>query len=96
MRAAQFDVRSELEKFHYETVLRAHPVGVQSALHVVGISQLLFGTDAPLRRSVDQVEGLRACGLSEDQLRQIDFENAQRLINSSAFALGGGQHHAQQ
>jgi predicted TIM-barrel fold metal-dependent hydrolase len=96
VRAAQFDVRSELKHFHYDTALRAHPVGLHSALHVVGISQLLFGTDAPLRRSVDQVEGLRACGLSEDQLRKIDFENAQRLLNSSTFVLGGAQHHAQQ
>lgn len=96
VRAAQFDVRSELKKFHYDTALRAHPVGLHCALHTVGISQLLFGTDAPLRRSVDQVEGLRACGLSEDQLRKIDYENAQALLNSSAFALGGAQHHAKQ
>jgi predicted TIM-barrel fold metal-dependent hydrolase len=92
VRAAQFDLRSELKKFHYDTALRAHPVGLHSALHVVGVSQLLFGTDAPLRRSIDQVEGLRACGLSEDQLRKIDFENARRLLNSSAFASGGAQH----
>ena len=92
VRAAQFDVRSELKHFHYDTALRAHAVGLHSALHVVGISQLLFGTDAPLRRSIDQVEGLRACGLSEAQLRQIDYENAQRLLNSAASALGGGLH----
>jgi predicted TIM-barrel fold metal-dependent hydrolase len=81
-----------LKKFHYDTALRAHPVGLHSALHVVGISQLLFGTDAPLRRSIDQVEGLRGCGLSEGELRQIDYENAQRLLNSSASAFGGGLH----
>jgi 6-methylsalicylate decarboxylase len=92
VRAAQFDVRSELKKFHYDTALRAHPVGISSALHAVGISQLLFGTDAPLRRSIDQVEGLRACGLSEEDLRKIDHENARRLLNSSAFASGGAQH----
>src|SRR5260221_2316494 len=91
-RAAQFDVRSELKHFHYDTALRAHSVGLHSALQVVGTSQLLFGTDAPLRRSIDQVEGLRACGLSEAQLRQIDYENAQRLLNSAASALGGGLH----
>jgi len=92
VRAAQFDVRSELKHFHYDTALRAHAVGLHSALQVVGISQLLLGTDAPLRRSIDQVEGLRACGLSEAQLRQIDYENAQRLLNSAASALGGGLH----
>ncbi|TMH62543.1 MAG: amidohydrolase [Betaproteobacteria bacterium] len=92
VRAAQFDVRSELKKFHYDTALRAHPVGVFSALQVVGVSQLLFGTDAPLRRSIDQVTGLRSCGLSEDELRKIDYENARRLLNSSTFAFGGALH----
>jgi len=92
VRAAQFDVRSELKKFHYDPALRAHPVGVFSALQVVGVSQLLFGTDAPLRRSIDQVTGLRSCGLSEDELRKIDYENARRLLNSSTFAFGGALH----
>jgi predicted TIM-barrel fold metal-dependent hydrolase len=80
VRAAQFDVRSELRRFHYDTALRAHPTGLSSALQMVGVSQLLFGTDAPLRKSQAQVEGLRAYGFSESDLRKIDYENARRLL----------------
>jgi predicted TIM-barrel fold metal-dependent hydrolase len=80
VRAAQFDVRKELQRFHYDTALRAHPIGLSSALQPVSVSQLLFGTDAPLRKSQAQVEGLRAYGLNEADLRKIDYENARRLL----------------
>jgi predicted TIM-barrel fold metal-dependent hydrolase len=80
VRAAQFEVRTELQRFHYDTALRAHPTGLSSALQMVGVSQLLFGTDAPLRKSQAQVEGLRAYGFSESDLRKIDYENARRLL----------------
>jgi predicted TIM-barrel fold metal-dependent hydrolase len=80
VRAAQFEVRTELQRFHYDTALRAHPTGLSSALQMVGVSQLLFGTDAPLRKSQAQVEGLRAYGFSESDLRKIDYQNARRLL----------------
>jgi len=73
-------VLTELRRFHYDTALRAHPIGLSSALQLVGVSQLLFGTDAPLRSSRAQVEGLLAHGLSEADLRKIDSENAHRLL----------------
>ena len=80
VRAAQFDVRKELQRFHYDTALRAHPIGLSSALQLVSVSQLLFGTDAPLRKSQAQVEGLRAYGFNEADLRKIDYENARLLL----------------
>jgi predicted TIM-barrel fold metal-dependent hydrolase len=80
VRAAQFDVRKELQRFHYDTALRAHPIGLSSALQLVSVSQLLFGTDAPLRKSQAQVEGLRAYGFNEADLRKIEYENALRLL----------------
>jgi predicted TIM-barrel fold metal-dependent hydrolase len=43
----------------------------------------LFGTDAPLRRSVDQLQGLLEHGFSEEDLRKIEFENARRLIRTA-------------
>lgn len=73
-------VRTELRRFHYDTALRAHPVGLSSALELAGVSQLLFGTDAPLRTSRSQLDGLHACGLSGEDLRKIEFENARRLL----------------
>jgi predicted TIM-barrel fold metal-dependent hydrolase len=80
VRASEIEVRNELRRFHYDTALRAHPAGLAAALQMAGVTQLLFGTDAPLRRSVDQVEGLRAYGFSAGDLRKIDYENARRLL----------------
>lgn len=73
-------VRHELRRLHYDTALRMHPVGLASALQLVEASQLLFGSDAPLRRSLDQIQGLLAHGLDERDLRKIEFENARRLL----------------
>jgi predicted TIM-barrel fold metal-dependent hydrolase len=74
-------VREALRRFHYDTALRMHPVGLSSALQLVDCSRLLLGTDAPLRRSIDQLQGLLAYGLAEQDLRNIEFENARRLLN---------------
>jgi hypothetical protein len=54
--------------------LRAHPTGLASALQLIGVSQLLFGTDAPLRVSQATVQGLLDYGFSPrtacDRLRE--------------------------
>ena len=44
--------------------LRAHPTGLASALEMMSVSQLLFGTDAPLRKSIATVQGLIDYGFS--------------------------------
>lgn len=82
VRAAGGDarVRTQLRGLHYDTALRMHATGIASALQLVEPSQLLLGTDAPLRRSVDQLAELHAQGLAETLLRQIEGENARRLL----------------
>jgi len=90
VRAAQVDptlaakvpqgVRAQLRSLHYDTALRMHPVGMMSALQLVDASQLLLGTDAPLRKSTGQLAELHAQNLSMDVLRQIEVENARRLL----------------
>lgn len=69
-----------LKRFHYDTALRAHDTGLASALKLFDVSSLLFGTDAPLRHSVDQVRGLEQWGFSEADLWAIDCGNAHRLF----------------
>ena len=73
-------VLGELRRFHYDVALRAHPTGLASALQLIGVSQLLFGTDAPLRVSAATVQGLLDYGFSGRDLRAIDCENAKRLL----------------
>ena len=70
-----------LRGLHYDTALRANEVGLHSAVKTIGVSQLLFGTDAPLRESRAQVEGLAAYPFTEAERRQIDYENARRLLS---------------
>ena len=73
-------VLHELGRFHYDVALRAHRTGLASALEMMSVSQLLFGTDAPLRKSIATVQGLIDYGFSPQDLRAIDCENAQRLL----------------
>ena len=73
-------VRAVLRGLHYDTALRMHATGIGSALGLVDASQLLLGTDAPLRRSADQLAELHAQGLPDDVLRLIEGENARRLL----------------
>jgi 6-methylsalicylate decarboxylase len=73
-------VMHELGRFHYDVALRAHPTGLASALRMMSVSQLLFGTDAPLRKSIATVQGLIAFGFKDEELRAIDCDNAKRLL----------------
>jgi 6-methylsalicylate decarboxylase len=91
VRAAQVDpklaamapqgVRAHLRTLHYDTALRMHPVGMSSALQFVDASQLLLGTDAPLRKSTDQLAELHAQGLPDDVVRKIESGNARGLLD---------------
>jgi 6-methylsalicylate decarboxylase len=91
LRAAQVDpslaamapegVYAHLRTLHYDTALRMHPAGMRSALQFVDASQLLLGTDAPLRKSTDQLAQLHAQGLPDDVVRKIESGNARRLLD---------------
>ena len=74
-------IKSALRAFHYDTALRAHPGALAAALQLLDVRRILFGTDAPLRRSAEQLQGLLEHGFSEQDLRGIEFENARRLLN---------------
>ena len=73
-------VRAALAGFHYDTALRAHPAALAATLQVLTAAQLLFGTDAPLRVSADQLQGLLDHGFSPAELHAIECGNAQRLL----------------
>jgi predicted TIM-barrel fold metal-dependent hydrolase len=74
-------VRAHLRTLHYDTALRMHPAGMSAALQFADASQLLLGTDAPLRKSVDQLAELHALSLPEDIVRKIESGNARRLLD---------------
>jgi len=77
-------VKEAISSFHYDTALRAHPTGLKAALELVDVSRLLFGTDAPLRKSRDQLQGLLDHGFSAQDLRRIECDNALALLSRTA------------
>lgn len=73
-----------LKTFHYDTALRANPGALAAALALIGVPQILFGTDAPLRRSRDQLQGLLDHGFSAADLHSIECGNARSLFSRTA------------
>jgi len=70
----------ELRRFHYDTALRAYPAGMASMRELMDASRWLFGTDFPFRSSQSQIDGLKLCGFSADELDRIDYANAHLLM----------------
>lgn len=77
-------VTPALRGFHYDTALRGNEVGLFAAVKTVGVPRLLFGSDAPLRESRVQAQGLLAYPFTPAELAMIERENARRLFTSTA------------
>ena len=69
-----------LNKFYYDTAQASHIYAMSALTKVVGVSQLMFGTDFPYRTAAEHVEGLAGCGFSASDLHAIDCGNAHRLM----------------
>jgi predicted TIM-barrel fold metal-dependent hydrolase len=71
-----------LRRFFYDTALSANRVQMQALKALVGSSQIVFGSDFPFMATLDTVEGLRRCGLTAEELRGIERENALRILSA--------------
>jgi predicted TIM-barrel fold metal-dependent hydrolase len=69
-----------LRRFYYDTAGASNPVAMQALKTLVPVSQILFGTDAPFFDGPAQVRGLQASGFTAAELREIDRDNALRLV----------------
>ena len=69
-----------LRRFYYDTAGSTNPVAMQALKALVPISQILFGTDAPFFDGAPQIQGLQASGFTATDLREIERENALRLV----------------
>jgi predicted TIM-barrel fold metal-dependent hydrolase len=72
-------VLAELRRFHYDTALAANAPAMAAIRNVAPVSQLLFGTDYPLRGSDYQADGLQPL-FSAAELKAIERDNALRLL----------------
>src|SRR5262249_62356092 len=71
----------QLKKFYYEIAQANHPGAFDALLELIPLSNVLFGTDYPLRPASEAVEGLTNYRkLTDPQRRIIHRENAERLI----------------
>jgi 6-methylsalicylate decarboxylase len=65
-----------LRRFYYDTAGSANPVNMQALKTLVGVSQIVFGTDAPFFPGGPQAQGLQSAGFSADELARIERTNA--------------------
>jgi predicted TIM-barrel fold metal-dependent hydrolase len=71
----------QLRRFYYDSAQTANPVAMAALKQVVGINQMVFGTDFPYSNMVDHVEGLANCGVfNEQELTQLYHTNAERMM----------------
>jgi len=70
-----------LRRFYYDTAQSTNTVQLQALKTIAGVSQIVFGTDYPFGASAaKQVQGLRECGFSAEELQGIQTGNAARLF----------------
>jgi len=70
-----------LRRFYYDTAGAANPVAMQALKTLVPVSQIVFGTDAPFFDGAPQARGLQASGFTAAELRDVERENALRLVS---------------
>lgn len=73
-------VRAPLQRFFYDTAQAANPAAMGALRQLVAPTQILFGTDFPFRNGIENVNGLKSCGLSESELQLISRDNALALL----------------
>ena len=67
-------------RFHYEIAQGNTPGMLAALLHMVPVSQVMFGSDFPYRDAMEAVRGLADYKLGEADLRAIESENAYRMF----------------
>ena len=73
-------VRTELGKFYYEIAQANHPGALAALMDLVTISQVLFGSDYPLRPISEAVQGVTKYNFSDTERRALESGNASRLL----------------
>ena len=69
-----------LRRFYYDTAGSANPINMQALKALVGVSQIVFGTDAPFFDGAPQLRGLQTAGFSTAELAGVERSNALALL----------------
>jgi predicted TIM-barrel fold metal-dependent hydrolase len=71
---------AEFAKFYYEVAQGNTPAMLDGLMHMVPISQVLFGSDFPFREAKEAADGLANYKFSDADRAAIDYGNAQRIM----------------
>lgn len=69
-----------LRRFYYDTAGSTNPVNMQGLKTLVGVSQIVFGTDAPFFDGAPQLRGLAGAGFDAAELARVERGNALGLL----------------
>ncbi len=69
-----------IRRFYYDTAQAANPILMQGMKALVGMSQIVFGSDAPYVEPAVYNQTLPQCGFSAEELRAVDRENALHFL----------------
>ena len=69
-----------LRRFYYDTAGSANPVNMQALKTLVGVSRIVFGTDAPFFDGAPQLRGLQTAGFSAAELAGVERSHALALL----------------
>jgi predicted TIM-barrel fold metal-dependent hydrolase len=82
--AKQADPKSrpgQLRRFYYDTAGSTNPIQMTALRQLIGMSQIVFGTDFPFGRSANIAAGLEESGVfNAEELRAVDRGNALKLL----------------
>jgi predicted TIM-barrel fold metal-dependent hydrolase len=71
---------AELKRFYYDTANASNEWSLAPLMKLVSVSQVLLGSDYPLRSPEANVKDLMGLGFGNDELRAIYRDNAVRLL----------------
>ncbi|MDB5572590.1 MAG: putative metal-dependent hydrolase, TIM-barrel fold [Hyphomicrobiales bacterium] len=73
-------VIKELQRLNYETANAASGPTMAALLKFVPVSKVMYGSDFPYVTNQYNLENLRGIGLSEEDLKAIEYGNAEKMI----------------
>jgi 6-methylsalicylate decarboxylase len=72
---------AQLRRFYYDTATSTNIVQMQALKTVVGVSQIIFGTDYPFGGDAEKhYIGLKGCGFSAAELQGVCRDNAMKFL----------------
>jgi len=77
----------QLRRFYYDTAGSTNPIQMTALRQMIGLSQIVFGTDFPFGHSAAIAAGLEESGVfTAEELRAVDRGNALKLLPSKYSA----------